>query len=106
MPKSFYAVLLALLLPLAASAQVRSIPDNAKRGTMTHVREMLVSIDGQQVRLAAGAQIRSRQNLIIVPTQLPPGSAVKYLLDGSGQVARAWILTDEEAARPDKPAPQ
>ncbi len=104
MPKLFCAILLALLLPLAASAQVRAIPDDAKRGTMTHAGGMLVSIDGQQVLLAAGAQIRSRQNMIIVPIQLPPGSLVKYQLDASGQVRRAWILTDEEAAKPDKPA--
>jgi hypothetical protein len=92
----------ALVLPLAALAQARQIPDGAKRGNIVHIQETIVEIDGQPMRLSAGAQIRSRDNLFIVPMSLPPGALVKYTLDGSGQIHRVWVLTPEEEAAPDK----
>jgi hypothetical protein len=102
MNKQFLPLLL-LLVSLSATAQFRTVPDSAKRGIMTHVREMQVVIDGKQLVLAPGAQIRSHNNLIIVPSQLSPESLVKYQLDADGMVMRAWILSADEAARPDKP---
>ena len=92
----------ALMLPAAAMAQVRQIPDIAKRGNIVHVQDGIVRIDGEQMRLSAGAQIRSRDNLFIVPMSLPPGALVKYTLDSSGQIHRVWVLTAEETAAPDK----
>ena len=92
----------ALIVPAAAMAQARQIPDLAKRGSIVHVQGAIVEIDGQRMRLSAGAQIRSRDNLFIVPMSLPPGALVKYMLDGMGQIHRAWVLTPEEAAAPDK----
>jgi hypothetical protein len=92
----------ALVLPAAAVAQVRQIPDDAKRGNIVHIQDIMVKVDGQPMRLSAGAQIRSRDNLIIVPMSLPSGALVKYTLDGMGQIHRVWLLTPEEAATPDK----
>ena len=92
----------ALVLPVAAMAQVRQIPDFAKRGNIVHLQDTIVEIDGQPMRLSAGAQIRSRDNLIIVPMSLPRGALVKYTLDGTGQIHRVWVLTPGEAAAPDK----
>ena len=92
----------ALMLAPAAVAQVRQIPDFAKRGNIVHIEGPIVQIDGQRMRLSPGAQIRSKNNLIIVPMSLPPGSLVKYTLDGAGQIHRVWVLTLEEAAAPDK----
>ncbi len=91
-----------LLLPAAALAQVRRIPDHAVRGTIVHIQDTMVEIDGRPMRLSAAAQARSRDNLIIVPTSLPAGALVKYTLDGSGQIHRIWVLTTEEEAAPDK----
>ena len=105
MRTKFIALLLcALLLPAAAMAQLRQIPDSAKRGHITHIRETIVEIDGQQMRLSAGAQIRSQDNMIMVPMSLPPGALVKYTLDAMGQIHRVWLLTPEEAAARDKPS--
>ena len=87
---------------MPAAAQVRRIPDDAKRGKIVHIQDSMVEIDGRPMRLAAGAQSRSRDNLIIVPTSLPPGALVKYTVDASGQVHRIWVLTPDEAAAPDK----
>ncbi|MBE0612204.1 MAG: hypothetical protein IH604_00915 [Burkholderiales bacterium] len=91
-----------LLIPSAAFAQMRRIPDAALRGNVVHIQGAIVDIDGQQLRLSPGAQIRSRDNLFIVPMSLPPGAAVKYTLDSLGQIHRIWVLTAEEAAAPDK----
>ena len=97
-------LLCALLLPAAAMAQLRQIPDSARRGHIVHIQDTIVEIDGQRMRLSAGAQIRSRDNLFIVPMSLPPGALVKYTLDAMGQIHRVWVLTPEEAAAPDKPS--
>ncbi len=100
--KLFALLICALVVAAAAVAQVRQIPDFAKRGSIVHVQDAIVEVDGQRMRLSAGAQIRSRDNLFIVPMSLPRGAPVKYTLDGSGQIHRVWVLTAEEAAAPDK----
>ena len=91
------------LLANPALAQLRTIPDTAKRGEMRHVQEMIVAIDGDMQRLSPGAQIRDATNRIIVPSAIPSGSLVKYLMNEAGQVHRVWILSAEEAAQRDKP---
>jgi hypothetical protein len=97
---------IAVLLACAAGATqaqpfLRTIPEDAKRGTMSHVQGMTVTIDGKQVDLAAGAQIRDGRNLIVLPAALPPNILVRYQLDADGKVRRAWILSPQEAAQPD-----
>jgi hypothetical protein len=87
------------LVAASAQAQLRTIPGEAKDGEIRHVYDMLVSINGVEVRLAPGAQIRDGENRIIVPTALPAGSKVKYLLDNEGLVRQVWILTPQEAAK-------
>ncbi len=96
-------LLCALLLPASVLAQLRQIPDSAKRGQIEQIQGGIVEVDGQRMRLSAGAQIRSRDNLFIVPMSLPRGALVKYTLDAMGQIHRVWVLTPEEAAAPDKP---
>jgi len=98
----FVAVLLACALQAAqAQSMLRTIPPDTKRGTMSFVQGMTVEIDGKRVELAAGAQIRDGRNLIVVPTAVPPRVLVKYQLGPDGKLARAWILTPQEAAQPD-----
>ena len=91
--------LAALALGPLAHAQIRSIPEAAKRGEMRHVQGMTVAIDGKAQRLAPGAQIRDPENRIVLPAALPPGAKVKYLLDAEGLVRQVWILTPQEAAQ-------
>ncbi|HYT48653.1 MAG TPA: hypothetical protein VEL04_09540 [Burkholderiales bacterium] len=83
-----------------AGAQVRTIPEDAKRAQMRHVQDMLIELDGAPQRLAPGAQIRDASNRVILPTAIPEGVQVKYRLDAAGQVRQVWILTPEEAAKP------
>ena len=101
MIRSLLAILLFTLAAGIAQAQLRTIPAEAKRAKLSHVQGMTVEIDGKQVQLAMGAQIRDDSNRIVVPTAVPPGVLVKYMPDTQGQVARIWILTPQEAAQPD-----
>lgn len=62
---------------------------------------MAVAIDDKPAQLAAGAQIRDQQNLIIVPTAIPQGGAwADYVLNSDGQVFRVWLLSPGELAVP------
>ena len=99
-----FALVAALAIALAAGgaqAQFRTITPEAKRGTLSHVQGMTVEIDGKRTELAAGAQIRDGGNMIVLPTAIPAGALVKYLLDDAGHLTRAWILSPREAAQPD-----
>jgi hypothetical protein len=101
-----YLALLAALAASPAIAQIRvpPIPVDSQRGVIRHLGEMAVTIDNNPAQLAASAQIRNRQNLIIVPTAIPPnGALADYTLNAEGQVYRVWLLTPDELAQP-KPA--
>ena len=86
----------------SAAAQLRTIPDDAKRGVLRHVQEMSVEIDGVERELSAGVQIRDTSNRIVVPSAVTPGTLVKYRLNAEGRVHRIWFLTPQEATQPDK----
>jgi hypothetical protein len=98
------SLLIALLAGFAtlASAQLRTVPADAKDGKIQHVQDMIVAIDGVQKRLAPGAQIRDASNRLVLPVALPAGAAVKYLLDADGMVRQVWILSPQEAVQADK----
>jgi hypothetical protein len=102
MNRTAWVLVASLACSPAALAQVRTIPDAAKRGEMRHVQEMVVAVDGAAQHLSPGAQVRDAANRIIVPSAIPEGSLVKYLLNDAGQVHRVWILTPQEAAKPEK----
>jgi hypothetical protein len=93
------------LFATAAAAQLRTVPPEAKRGTMSHLQEMMVSLDGKSARLSPGAQIRDTSNRLVLPVSLPPKSDVKYLVDAVGNVHRVWILSAQESAQADKEKP-
>jgi hypothetical protein len=99
--RSLLGALLLVLCAAAAAQQLRTIPPEAKRGSMRHVQDMIVEIDGQRAALSQGAQIRGTSNTIVLPSALPPDSLVKYQLNGLGEVHRVWVLTPTEAAQPD-----
>ena len=91
-----------LLAAGAAQAQLRAIPEDAKRGVMRHLQELAVELDGRQVLLAPSAQIRDASNRIVLPSTLVQPVLVKYLSTPQGQPNRIWILTPAEAAQPDR----
>jgi len=88
----------------AAQAQLRTIPQDAARGTMSAASGMSVILDGNTAPLAPGAVIRNQNNLIIVPSALPASSDVRYTRDGSGRISQVWVLTDaEKRSAPSRP---
>src|SRR5688572_28627223 len=103
------ALLFALTLSFAAAAaaQLRTIPSQAQPGTLRHVMDWVVELNGQPVDLAPGAQIRDADNRLILPASLMETTSVRYLLDGTGKVHQAWILSPQEkAALPPTPYPK
>ncbi|MFM9888017.1 MAG: hypothetical protein ACKVQT_33745 [Burkholderiales bacterium] len=100
------AVAAVVLINLTALAQgVRAIPSEAVRGTVTHLSAFLVEVNGVPTQLSANVRIWSTDNLLIVPSALPPRSLVKYQLDNNRQVERMWVLTKAEADQPDRKPP-
>ena len=95
------ATALAPSLPAQAQAPLRTIPAEAKRGSMSPVEGMIVEIDGKRFELAAGAQIRDGRNMIVVPNGVPKNIVVKYLRGADGKIQKVWILSPQEAALPD-----
>ena len=97
----FFRIALALTFVLSTSAyaQLRSIPDEAKRGEIRHLQDMLVAIDGVPQRLAPGAQIRDASNRVVVPAAVAAGTEVKYVLNDEGLVRQIWVLSPVEAAK-------
>ena len=92
------AVALAVCASVAAHAQLRTIPPDAKRGVMRHLQDMIVQVDQSKARLAPGAQIRDIYNRLVLPTAVVQPTVVKYQVYAMGQISRVWILTAEEAA--------
>ena len=104
--KSWVVTAVLLLLANPVLGQLRTIPEEAKRGQMSHLQEMVVEIDGKPVRLSPGAQIRDPDNRLVLPVSLPGNSDVKYVADDAGLVHRVWILTAEEKAQTQPPKPK
>jgi hypothetical protein len=76
--------------PMAASAQ---------RGVLRVVAPPEVLLDGQPARLAPGARIRDRNNLLVVSGALiGQDLIVRYTRDPLGLVHEVWVLTADEAA--------
>jgi hypothetical protein len=101
--RAAYLALLPALLAAPVVAQLRNppIPENSQRGVIRHVEGMAVTVNNKTVQLAAGAQVRNQQNLIIVPVTIPrEGAWADYTLNRDGQIFRAWLLTPDEIARP------
>lgn len=85
------------LCPALAAAQVRVLPADAKAGRLTMGTFPLATLDGKEIRLAAGARIFSTMNTTLTPSMVPENSLVKYRLDAAGNLMTAWILDETEA---------
>jgi len=100
-----YLLLALASVAFAAQAQLRSIPADARPGTMRHLQDMLVELDGKPVRLSPGAQIRDADNRLVLPTAVARKTQVQYLVDATGMVHRVWILSKEEARQKPRTLP-
>lgn len=90
-----------------ATAQLRTIPEDAVLGLLRHLEAMVVEIDGKPRSLSAGAQIRDPDNRLVLPVSLVEKTQVRYLVDSAGMVHRVWILSAaEKSALPPPPYPK
>lgn len=96
---------IAALLGTAAQAQTldpQRIPPMAKhaqRGVLRVVAPPEVLLNGQPARLAPGARIRDRNNLLVVSGALVAQDlVVRYTRDPLGLLHEVWVLTPSEAA--------
>jgi hypothetical protein len=86
---------------LQGAGMVRPFPAETRRGEMQPPVDGTVLIDGRLLALAPAAQIRTAQNLIVMPAAVQGPAYVRYLTDASGAVFRVWMLTPDEASVPD-----
>lgn len=85
---------------LADERPGRTFPTGVKRGKMTPAYFPDINIDGQLRRLAPGARIFNRDNLIEMAGALRGSEmTINYTVDEQGQIDKIWILTAEEAAQ-------
>ena len=84
-----------------SSAQLRTLPVNAKRATTGQQQYALPLVDlgGKIVKLAPGAVIYDQNNRSIVHGALPLGADVAFTVDMNGDVARIFILAPFEQAQ-------
>lgn len=113
---AFLGLMLALS-PMAAPAQtpagasplpqrIPPISAKAQRGVLRIVQPPEVLLNSRPARLAPGARIRNRNNLIVVSgALLGEDLPVRYTLDPMGLLHEVWVLTAEEAARDPMPQP-
>ncbi len=88
--------------------RIPPISVKAQRGTLRITMPPEVLLNGQPARLAPGARIRNRNNLITVSgTFIGEDLPVRYTRDPLGLVHEVWVLTASEAAAgmPAPPAP-
>jgi hypothetical protein len=79
---------------------------NAQRGVLLVTAPPEVLLDGQPARLAPGARIRDRNNLLVVSGALIGQQlVVRYTRDPLGLLREIWVLTPAEAAVGMQPPP-
>ena len=93
------AALAACALSVARAGQAqsaRTIPEDVALGTLRIGVFPEAVLDGQAIRLGAGARIRDEQNLIRPPAMVEGDRRVAYRRGTMGEVTEVWLLTDAE----------
>jgi len=89
-------MLVAFCPDFALGQQTRKFPADSQLGNLTAVAFPQFTINGQQMIMGAGGQIRGVDNLIILPSTANYIGLVRYQLDIMGNLHRVWILTPDE----------
>ncbi len=91
------ALALALSVGTAVISAARTLPGDAEFAKAAEFSYPYVKAGKRTLRLAASARIYNERNLIIMPATMPAKASVLFKIDINGQIARVWLLTDEEA---------
>jgi len=90
----------AVIAAPTAAQEARPFPANALRGELVVQQPPIVSVNGEAARLAPGARIRGRDNLLVMSASVVGVPLlVHYTVDDSGLVKDVWVLRDDEAAK-------
>jgi hypothetical protein len=94
------AAAVAVFAAPAAAQEARPFPPTALRGELVVQQPPIVSVNGEEARLAPGARIRGRDNLLVMSASVVGVPLlVHYTIDDSGLVKDVWVLRDDEAAK-------
>ncbi len=75
----------------------RNFPLESKYGKLSDFSFPEMIINGQNMVMGTGGQIRDTNNLLIFPNQLNQTGNIRYQQDSMGLVYRIWFLTPNEA---------
>ena len=79
------------------SSQTRKLPEKVKYGELLVVLPPLVKLNGKDDRLAPGARIYGKDNLLVLSgTLVNKPVKVAYIKDTYSLLHQIWILTDAE----------
>jgi len=78
----------------------RVLPKDTSRGQLVVSSPTNGQIDGKDVTLSPGIQIRDPFNMVVLPGMIRQPVTVRYQTDVAGFVTRVWILSAQEAAQP------
>ena len=88
--------------PADAQQRMIPIPPKAKRADITFNGTPDILVNGKLARLAPGARITDRNNMLALPGALNGVITTKYTVEETtGLVMLVWILTEREIATPD-----
>jgi hypothetical protein len=89
-------------LPAHAQQRMIPIPPKAQRADITFNGTPDILVDGKLARLAPGARITDRSNMLVLPGTLKGVAKTKYTVeDTTGLIMLVWLLTEQEIATPD-----
>jgi hypothetical protein len=105
------ASLVVFAQPLGAQTldpqRIPPMAKHAQRGVLRVMAPPEVLLNGQPARLAPGARIRDRNNLLVVSgALLGQDLVVRYTRDPLGLLHEVWVLTPREAAVGMPPPPR
>ncbi len=89
-------------LPADAQQRMIPIPPKAQRADITFNGTPDILVDGRVARLAPGARITDRNNMLVLPGTLRGVAKTKYTVEETtGLVMLVWLLTEREIATPE-----
>ncbi len=99
LPLLFFIIVLVSMTNHSFGQLHRNFPIDSHVGKLTAFAFPEMTIDGENMVMGTGVQIRDTNNLIIFPNMLSKTGIIRYQQDGMGYVSRIWFLTPEEADR-------
>ncbi len=99
LPLLFFIIVLVCMTNYSFGQLHRNFPIDSHVGKLTAFSFPEMTIDGENMVMGVGGQIRDTNNLIIFPNMLNKTGTIRYQQDTMGFVHRIWFLTPGEVER-------